>query len=39
MNRMSLQTQLLLSLVLLIAVPLLLMTGFGNYYYARGVEE
>ncbi len=39
MNRLSLKMQLLVSMVLLIAVPLLLMTGFGNYYYARGIEE
>lgn len=39
MNRLSLQKQLLIYMILLIAVPLLLMTAFGNYYYANGIDE
>ena len=38
-NRLSLQKQLLIYMILLIAVPLLLMTAFGNYYYANGIDE
>ncbi len=39
MSRLSLQKQLLISMVLLIAVPLLFMTAFGNYYYAKAIDE
>lgn len=39
MNRLSLQKQLLIYMVLLIAAPLLFITAFGNYYYARGIDE
>ena len=39
MNRLSLQKQLLIYMVLLIAVPLLLMMALGNYYYASGIDE
>lgn len=39
MNRISLQKQLLIYMVLLIAAPLLLITAFGNYYYAKGIDE
>lgn len=39
MNRLSLQKQLLIYMVLLIAVPLLFITAFGNYYYAKGIDE
>lgn len=38
-NRLSLQKQLLIYMILLIARPLLLMTAFGNYYYANGIDE
>ena len=37
--RGSLQRQLLISMALLIAVPLLLMTVVGNMFYARGIDE
>lgn len=39
MNRLSLQKQLLIYMVLLIAAPLLFITGFSNYFYARGIDE
>jgi len=39
MKRLSLQKQLLLYMVLLIAVPLLFMTAFGNYFYAQAIDE
>lgn len=39
MSRLSLQKQLLISMVLLIAVPLLFMTVFGNYYYAKAIDQ
>ena len=39
MSRLSLQKQLLISMVLLIAVPLLFMTAFGNYYYSKAIDE
>ena len=39
MNRLSLQKQLLISMVLLIAVPLTFMMAFGNYYYAKAIDQ
>lgn len=39
MSRLSLQKQLLISMVLLIAVPMLFMTAFGNYYYAKAIDQ
>lgn len=39
MSRLSLQKQLLISIVLLIAVPMLFMTAFGNYYYAKAIDQ
>lgn len=39
MKAPGLQKQLLISMIVLIAVPLLFMTVFGNYFYAKGIDE
>lgn len=39
MNRIGLQKQLLIYMILLITVPLLMMTAVGNFYYAGGIDE
>ena len=35
----SLRVQLLVYMVLLISIPLLVMTIFGNYFYAQAIDE
>lgn len=35
----SLRVQLLIYMILLISIPLLFMTSFGNYFYAQAIDE
>lgn len=39
MKAPHLQKQLLISVIVLIAVPLLFIMMFGNYFYAKGIDE